>query len=74
MNWIAAATAGFAAVDADPALKQRAARELDLWQTCPGFAEYRPQLEWMVDTGRWAELLDCFCRSCHSALADGAAR
>jgi phosphoglucomutase/phosphomannomutase len=60
MSLIETAAAGFAAVEAEPAYKSKALAELTRWLTEPDFADYRPQLEWLIQTGRWAELLDSF--------------
>lgn len=52
--------AGFATVDAAPAIKTKAVENLYQWLTHPDFAAYRPQLEWLIDGGRWSLLLDSF--------------
>src|SRR5207247_2398802 len=60
MDLLAQARAGFAAVDADPALKDKALANLTAWLTRPDFAAYRPQLEWLVRSARWSVLVDSF--------------
>lgn len=60
MDWLAAARAGFATIDADPNLKEKALANLAVWLTHPEFAAYRPQLEWLVSVGKWSVLLDSF--------------
>ncbi|MBX9579529.1 MAG: phospho-sugar mutase [Gemmataceae bacterium] len=55
-----AARQGFAGIDADPALKDKALANLGDWLTKPDFAGYRPQLEWMIGAGKWSVLLDSF--------------
>jgi phosphoglucomutase len=60
MDLLAAARAGFAGIDADPALKDKALANLGDWLTRPEFAAYRPQLEWLVGAGKWSLLLDSF--------------
>jgi phosphoglucomutase len=60
MDPLTAARAGFAGIDADPALKERALANLSAWLTRPDFAQYRPQLEWLVATAKWSVLLDSF--------------
>jgi phosphoglucomutase/phosphomannomutase len=60
MDLLAAARAGFAGIDADPAIKDKALAGLNTWLTHPDFAAYRPQLEWLVASGRWSVLLDSF--------------
>lgn len=56
----AAVVDGFAAVDADPALKDKALRNLAAWLTGPEFAAYRPQIEWLIAGEKWSVLLDSF--------------
>src|SRR5437763_8045303 len=51
---------GFAAIDADAAIKERALGFLAQWLTAAEFAIYRPQLEWLIQTKQWPGLLDRF--------------
>src|SRR5262245_12166310 len=60
MELLDAATRGFQTVDADPAYRARALDFLKQWPTGSEFATYRPQLEWQIAAGRWADLLDAF--------------
>src|SRR5579885_2746231 len=60
MELVSLARAGFAGVEADPALKDRALANLTTWLTRPEFAAYRPQLEWLVRSGKWSVLVDSF--------------
>jgi phosphoglucomutase/phosphomannomutase len=60
MDLTAAARHGFAGIDADPALKDKALANLADWLTKPEFAGYRPQLEWLIEAGNWSVLLDSF--------------
>jgi phosphoglucomutase len=60
MDLLSAARAGFATIDADPALKDRALANLQTWLTHPDFAAYRPQLEWLVTSAKWSTLVDSF--------------
>ena len=60
MDLIAQARAGFAGIDADAALKERALANLHTWLTHPDFAAYRPQVEWLCASGAWSVLLDSF--------------
>ncbi len=60
MDLLSAARQGFQAIDADPALKDKALQFLQQWLTGPDFAAYRPQLEWMIQSGKWSDLLDSF--------------
>ncbi len=60
MDPLAAVRAGFAGIDADPAIKDKALSYVQTWLTHPDFAAYRPQIEWLVQTGKWSVLLDSF--------------
>lgn len=60
MDWLPTITAGFEAIDADKALKAKAAQNLVTWLTHADFAAYRPQLEKLVADKKWSVLLDSF--------------
>src|SRR5947209_3087362 len=60
MDWLASARQGFHGVNADPALKDRAVHFLGDWLTQAEHAPYRPQIEWLIQSNRWADLLDAF--------------
>ncbi|MCE9564812.1 MAG: phospho-sugar mutase [Planctomycetes bacterium] len=60
MELLSAANSGFATIDADAALKEKALANLNAWLTQPDFAAYRPQLEWLIKTAKWSVLLDSF--------------
>ncbi len=60
MSSLDAAKVGFATVDADAALKERALQFLETWLTRPEYAAYRPQIEWLIAEARWSFLLDSF--------------
>ena len=60
MNLLSQARAGFAGIDADAALKDRALANLTTWLTDPAFAAYRPQLERLCEKSAWSVLLDSF--------------
>src|ERR1700722_17479636 len=60
MDSLPQAIAGFDTIDADPAYKQQAAKNLTRWLTEPEFAPYKPQIEWLIDQQKWAGLLDRF--------------
>ncbi|MBO0697682.1 MAG: phospho-sugar mutase [Zavarzinella sp.] len=60
MDLLAAAQQGFQTVDADPAYRMKALEFLRHWLAGPEFASYRPQIEWQITSGRWADLLDAF--------------
>ena len=54
------AAEGFRGGDAEAAYKDQALKFLRQWLTEPGFAAYRPQIEWLIQTKQWAGLLDRF--------------
>ena len=60
MELLTAARQGFAGIAADPALKDKALANLADWLSKPEYAGYRPQLEWLVGSGKWSVLLDSF--------------
>ena len=60
MDLIAHARAGFAGIDADAALKDKALANLTSWLTHADFAAYRPQIEHLGNIGAWSVLLDSF--------------
>lgn len=60
MDLLAAARTGFAGIDADPALKEKALANLGTWLTDPDYAAYRPQIEWLIGEKKWSTLLDSF--------------
>ena len=60
MDLLSQARDGFQGIEADPALKDQALRRLGQWWTEPDYADYRPQLEWLIRDGQWAGLLDRF--------------
>jgi len=60
MDLLVAATQGFQTVDADPVFKGQALDFLHKWLNGAEFAAYRPQIEWQIATGKWADLLDAF--------------
>jgi phosphoglucomutase/phosphomannomutase len=60
MTLLEQAAAGFATIDVEPALKDRALGYLEQWLTRTEFQAYRPQLEWLIREQRWSGLLDAF--------------
>ncbi len=60
MDSIASCRAGFANVDADAALKEKALFNLNSWLTQAEFVGYKPQIDRMIELGKWAVLLDSF--------------
>jgi phosphoglucomutase/phosphomannomutase len=62
MDLLSQAAEGFKTVEADAALKEQALDFLKQWLADAEFANYRPQLHWMIETKQWAGLLDRFCQ------------
>lgn len=60
MNSVERFQSGIASIAADAQLKEQAANYLTAWLTQPEFAEYRPQLNWLIATEKWSVLLDSF--------------
>ena len=60
MDLLAQVFQGIQSIEADPQIKDRAVRFLQQWLTEPEFAAYRPQIEWLIQQGAWAGLLDRF--------------
>ena len=60
MDLLAAVRQGFQGIDVDPAFKEKALQNLHAWLTNPDFAAYRPQIEWMIQAGKFSDLLDAF--------------
>jgi phosphoglucomutase/phosphomannomutase len=60
VDHISEARTGFAPIDADPVLKDRALANLATWLSNPEFAAYRPQIEGLCRSGAWSVLLDSF--------------
>jgi phosphoglucomutase/phosphomannomutase len=60
MDLLAAVRAGFAGIDAKPALKAKAAANIETWLTHADFAAYRPQIERLIGQAKWSLLLDSF--------------
>lgn len=60
MDLLDAVRTGFATIDADPVLKEKAANSIHTWLTQPEFAPYKPQIEWLIGEQRWSLLLDSF--------------
>lgn len=51
---------GFAGLNISPSHRQDALANLTTWLTMPAFAAYVPQIEYWIETGKWAKLLDAF--------------
>lgn len=53
-------TEGLARIDTADAVRASALTHLRTWLTNPEYAEYRPQIDWLIDQQRYADLLDAF--------------
>ncbi len=60
MDLLAAVRQGFAAIDADPAIKSKAMEFLQTWLTHADYVAYKPQIEWLIQSAKWSVLLDSF--------------
>lgn len=60
MNYLTEVRAGFAGIDADLMLKERAVRNLGVWLSDPELVSYKPQIEWLIAEEKWSALLDGF--------------
>ncbi len=60
MDRTAQIAAGFAPLHAPAEVKARAAGALATWLAHPEYAQYRPQLDWLIAENRWSFLLDSF--------------
>ncbi len=52
--------AGIRTCDADAETLQKAEQYLEQWLTRPAFADYVPQIQWLVEQEKWSDLLDRF--------------
>jgi phosphoglucomutase/phosphomannomutase len=60
MDLLARAAEGFRTLAFAAELKDRALHFLQQWLTGAEFNPYKPQMEWLIETGQWAGLLDRF--------------
>jgi phosphoglucomutase/phosphomannomutase len=60
MDYLAQIDEGFRAIEADAAVKTQARKYLRQWLAEAEFAAYRPQLQWLIESGQWPGLLDRF--------------
>lgn len=60
MDYLAQVDEGFRAIEADAKAKTQARNYLRQWLTEADYADYRPQLQWLIDSGQWPGLLDRF--------------
>lgn len=51
---------GFEKINIDKKYKENALKFIELWLTDPQFADYVPQIEYLVKQANWDTLLDCF--------------
>jgi len=60
MDFLKNASEGIAKVEAPETSKKEAVRNLGKWLNEPEFAEYHPQIKWLVEKGDFAGLVDRF--------------
>ena len=60
MDILAQARAGIGGLDVSENVKTRALEHLNTWLTEPAFAEYTPQIRYLIEAGKWEVLLDSF--------------
>src|SRR5919198_4355930 len=60
MNQLDAVKEGFQGIEADTAFKEKAIGFLRQWLTQDDFKIYRPQIDWLIQSSRWSDLLDAF--------------
>jgi phosphoglucomutase len=60
MDLLATAKEGFSTLDVSEKVKSAAIGNLQAWLTDPAFADYAPQVRYLIETGKWDVLLDSF--------------
>src|SRR5512137_2880226 len=60
MDLITTAKAGLSQLDVSEKVKSAALANLQTWLTDPAFAEYAPQVRYLIEAGKWEVLLDSF--------------
>ncbi|MGF1578400.1 MAG: phospho-sugar mutase [Gemmataceae bacterium] len=60
MELLAKGIAGIRACEADQDALQKAEQFLEQWLTQSAFAEYVPQIQWLIEEEKWSALLDRF--------------
>lgn len=60
MDLLARAITGINTCAAEKAILQQATKYLQQWWTQPEFADYRPQIGWLIETEQWSGLLERF--------------
>lgn len=60
MDLLATCRAGFAGINVDNIVKERAISYIRQWLSGEAFAPYRPQMQWLIEEQNWTGLLDRF--------------
>src|SRR5512147_2375949 len=60
MDLMKKARDGFSGLDVSEKVKSAALTHLETWLTDPVFAEYVPQIHYLIEAGKWDVLLDSF--------------
>ncbi len=60
MDLFASAKAGFSQLEVPDSIRRKALNHLEHWLTSEEFVLYRPQLEWLIQRGDFAGILDRF--------------
>ncbi|MGE5258433.1 MAG: phospho-sugar mutase [Hyphomicrobiales bacterium] len=60
MDLMKKAQDGFSGLDVSAKVKSAAMAHLETWMTDPAFAEYAPQIRYLIEAGKWDVLLDSF--------------
>ena len=60
MDLLTTAKEGFATLDVSEKVKSAALSNLQAWLSDPAFADYAPQIRYLIEAGKWDVLLDSF--------------
>ena len=60
MDLMTTAKDGLSQLDVSEKVKSAALVNLQMWLTAPAFAEYVPQIRFLIEEGKWEVLLDSF--------------
>ena len=60
MDWLTIAEEGIKTVEAPELTKKESLRHLERWLVQPEFQEYRPQMQWLIQSGDFPGLVDRF--------------
>jgi phosphoglucomutase/phosphomannomutase len=60
MDLLTTAKEGFATLDVSEKVKSAALANLQAWLSDPAFADYAPQIRYLIEAGKWDVLLDSF--------------